>query len=237
MPRTPVGNVRALQHVVSGFHILNAAVGAGADHYLVDLDVATLLGTGGCSPAGGGRLTVGSRVFRSMTTVRSYSASGSASYSVQGRWPRPFRYASQAVVHREDAVFGTGFNGHVGRCTGGPPWSGSSRPRRRTPGILYSAPDTPISPIRCRITSLPRHRGVDGTCQLNLDGGRHLEPCHAGCHTGGHIGGANAGGKRAHRTVRAGVAVGTDDAVTGGHNALFGQQGMFNTHLADVIRS
>ena len=67
------------------------------------------------------------------------------------------------------------------------------------------------------------------------DGGRHLEPCHAGGHARSHVGGANAGGEGTQRTVGAGVAVGTDDAVTGGHDAFFGQEGVFNAHLTDVV--
>ena len=42
-----------------------------------------------------GQLTVGTRVSRSMVMVRSYSASGSASYFFHSRRLRPFRYASQ----------------------------------------------------------------------------------------------------------------------------------------------
>ena len=76
---------------------------------------------------------------------------------------------------------------------------------------------------------------LDGAGQLDLDGGGHLEPGHALGHTGSHIGGAYAGGECADRTVGAGVAVRADDAVTGGHDALFGQQRMLNAHLADIV--
>ena len=31
------------------------------------------------------------------------------------------------------------------------------------------------------------------------------------------------------------MAVGTDDAVTGGHDAFFGQEGVLNTHLAHIV--
>jgi hypothetical protein len=40
MPRTPF----ALQDVVSGFHVLEAAIGAAADDHLVDFDVLALAG-------------------------------------------------------------------------------------------------------------------------------------------------------------------------------------------------
>ena len=73
------------------------------------------------------------------------------------------------------------------------------------------------------------------TGELDLDGGGHLEPRHALGHAGGHIGGADAGGERAHRAVGAGVAVGADDAVARGHDALFGQQRVLNAHLADIV--
>ena len=79
----------------------------------------------------------------------------------------------------------------------------------------------------------------DGTLQragqLDLDGGGHLEPGHARGHAGGHIGGAHAGGERAHRAVGAGVAVGADDAVARGHDALFGQKRVLHAHSAHVV--
>ena len=36
-------------------------------------------------------------------------------------------------------------------------------------------------------------------------------------------------------TIGTGVAVGTDDAVTGGHDAFFGQEGVLNTHLTHIV--
>ena len=70
--------------------------------------------------------------------------------------------------------------------------------------------------------------------QLHLDGGGHLEPGHAGRHAGGHIGRADAGGEGPHRAVGAGVAVGADDAVAGGDDALLRQKRVLNAHLAHV---
>ena len=101
-----------------------------------------------------GQLTVGTRVSRSMVMVRSYSASSSASYFFHARWLRPFRYASQVSstgkipflapasmamlqMHRRSSM--------VRLCT---PEPVNSR-------LLYRAPETPMRPIRCKITSLP----------------------------------------------------------------------------------
>ena len=39
-----LGNVLALEHIVGGFHVLQTAVGAAADHNLIDLDVLALAG-------------------------------------------------------------------------------------------------------------------------------------------------------------------------------------------------
>ena len=77
--------------------------------------------------------------------------------------------------------------------------------------------------------------GAELALEHELDGRGHLEPCHAGGHTGGHIGGANAGGECAQCAVGAGVAVGADDAVTGCHNAFFGQQSVLDAHLAHIV--
>ena len=82
---------------------------------------------------------------------------------------------------------------------------------------------------------LAGNRAVQASGEHYLDGGGHLKPCHAFGHAGGHIGRTHTGGECAYRTVSAGMAVGTDDAVTGGDNALFGQKGMFNTHLAYIV--
>ena len=82
---------------------------------------------------------------------------------------------------------------------------------------------------------LAGHPGAELALQHEFDGGRHLEPCHAGGHTGGHVGGAHTGGESTQRTVGAGVAVGTDDAVTGGHDAFFGQESMLDAHLAHIV--
>ena len=63
----------------------------------------------------------------------------------------------------------------------------------------------------------------------------YLEPGLAGGHTRGHIRGTHAGGESAQGTVGAGVGVGPDDAVAGGDQALFRQQGVLDAHLAHVI--
>src|SRR5699024_6469682 len=62
----------------------------------------------------------------------------------------------------------------------------------------------------------------------------HLEPQKAGGHGGGHVGGADAGGEGPHRPVGAGVGVGTHDDLTGGAQALLGQEGVLHAHLAHV---
>src|SRR5699024_5265138 len=67
------------------------------------------------------------------------------------------------------------------------------------------------------------------------DGRRHLEPGHAGGHARRHVGGTHAGGKGPPGAVGAGVAVRADDAVAGGDDALFGQQGVLDAHLAHVV--
>ena len=224
----------AFQHVVSGFHILNAAVGAGTDHYLVNLDVGTFLGKVGVLRQVGvadGRLQ-GIQIDHHGALIFGI---GVGFVFGPGTLAAALQVCFAGFVHREDAVFGTGFNGHVADAQAVLHGQALNALAHKFQALVQRAGNADLAD-QVQDHVLAAHRGVDGTFQLNLDGGRHLEPCHASCHTGGHIGGANAGGKRAHRTVRAGVAVGTNDAVTGGHNALFGQQGMFNTHLADIIK-
>ena len=71
---------------------------------------------------------------------------------------------------------------------------------------------------------------------MKPDGRGHLKPGLARGHTGGHIRAANTGGEGAQSTVGAGVAVGTDDAVTGGNDPLLRQEGVLNAHLAHVVK-
>ena len=67
-----------------------------------------------------------------------------------------------------------------------------------------------------------------------LDGLGHLEPGLARGHAHAGIGGTHPRGERAQRAVGAGVAVGADDAVSGGDDALLRQEGVLHAHLAHV---
>ena len=56
----------------------------------------------------------------------------------------------------------------------------------------------------------------------------------AHCHAGGHVGAAHPGGESPQRPVGAGMAVGADDAVTGGDDALLRQKGVLDAHIAHI---
>ena len=138
------------------------------------------------------------------------------------------------VVHGEDAVLGTGLDGHVADAQAVVHGEGSDARagelHRLIQRTIY-ADHTDDVEDEVFAGNFRRQLAV----QHELDGGRHLEPCHAGSHAGGHIGGANAGGECAQCTVGAGVAVGADDAVTGCHDAFFGQQSVLDAHLAHIV--
>ena len=81
---------------------------------------------------------------------------------------------------------------------------------------------------------LAAYVGLKLSLKRDLDGRGHTEPGKTGCHTGGHIGRADAGGKGTQRTVGAGVGVSTDDDLTGGTKAFFGQQSVLYAHLTHI---
>ena len=118
--------------------------------------------------------------------------------------------------------------------------SRSSIERLATPGPvnsidLYSAPSTPIRPMMERIRSLPDTRSgrlpvrtkrmaagtLNQAMPVAIPAAISVEPTPVE--------------KAPQRAVGAGVAVGADDAVAGGDDAFFGQQGVFNAHLAHVV--
>ena len=223
----------ALQDVVSGFHILEAAIGAAADDHLVDLDVLALAGGVGVLGQVGvadGRLEGREVDFNGLLVL------GVRVGLIEHRLAlaAALEISLCHVVHGEDAVLGTGLDGHVADAQAvvhGEGGNARAGELHRLIQCTIHADHTDDVEDEVFAGNFRRQLAV----QHELDGGRHLEPCHAGSHAGGHIGGANAGGECAQCAVSTGVAVGADDAVTGCHNAFFGQQSVLDAHLAHIV--
>ena len=77
--------------------------------------------------------------------------------------------------------------------------------------------------------------GGKGSRKFHLDGLGHLEPGKTGGHTSRHIGGAHASGESAQSAISTGVGVCANDDLTGGSQALLGNQGVLNAHLAHIV--
>ena len=230
-PHAP-GDLFALQNVVGGLHVLDAAVGAGADDHLVDLDGLAVAGGMGVfrqvGVADGGLQRV--QVNDDGALVLGVVVGG---VGLPGALAAGLQVGFAGLVHREDAVFGAGFDGHVADAQpvlhgqAGNALAGKFQALVQRAGNADGADQ-----VQDHV--LAGDRGVQPAFQLHLDGGGHLEPCLAGRHAGGHVGGADAGGEGPHRAVGAGVAVGADDAVAGGDDALLRQKRVLNAHLAHV---
>ena len=228
-----LGDMLAFQHFVGGLHVLDAAVGAGANDDLVDLDVLTLFGEVGV--LGQVRIADG-RLQRGQVDGDGALILGVGVGLVldPGALAAAFQVGFGDLIHREDAVFGTGFDCHVADAKAILHRQALDALTGELKALVQRARDADLAD-QVQNDILAGDGALDGAGQLDLDGGGHLEPGHALGHTGSHIGGAYAGGECADRTVGAGVAVRADDAVTGGHDALFGQQRMLNAHLADIV--
>ena len=137
------------------------------------------------------------------------------------------------LVHREDAVLGTGLDSHVADAQPVLHSQALHAGADELQALVEGAGDADESD-QVQDHVLAGHRPPQTAGQLHADGGGHLEPRLAGGHAGGHIRGAHAGGEGPHRAVGAGVAVGADDAVSGGDDALLRQEGVLHAHLAHV---
>ena len=138
------------------------------------------------------------------------------------------------LVHREDAVLSTGFNGHIADAQAVVHGKASHARAGELHRLIQCAVHTDhADDVQNQVFA--GHPGVKLAGEHELDGRGYLEPCHAGGHACGHIGGAYTGGEGTQRTVGAGVAVRADHAVTGGDDAFFRQQGMLDAHLTDIV--
>ncbi len=136
-------------------------------------------------------------------------------------------------VYRENAVLGTGFNRHVADRKAVIHRQGCNAVTRKLHRPVQRAIDADFADdVQNDILTGDIFR--QRTRQMKANRGRNLEPCLAGCHAGGQIGRTHTGGKRAQRTVGAGVRIRADNQLTRSDKALFRQQRMFNAHLADV---
>ena len=223
----------ALEHVVGGFHVLQTAVGAAADHNLIDLDVLALAGKvgvlGQVGVADGGFQLVqidlnGLFVLGIRVGLKEHRLTLAAALEV----------AAGHIVHREDAVLGTGFDGHVADAQAVVHRQAGNARAGELHGFVQRTVHTDhADDVQDQV--LAGDAGAELALEHELDGRGHLEPCHAGGHAGSHIGGADTGGEGTQCTIGAGVAVRTDHAVACGHDAFFRQQSVLNAHLAHIV--
>ena len=207
----------ALEDVVSGLHILQTAIGAAADDHLIDPDVLSLAG-------GVGVLRQMGVADRGLQLVQ-VDLDGLFVFGIRvglvvdrGALAAAVQVRSGDLVHREDAVLGTGLNGHVADAEAILHGQGS----HARAGEFHRLVQRPVHTDHADDVQdqvLAGYAGAELSLEHKLDGRGHLEPCHAGGHT--------ADRKTATRLL---ISV-----VTGGHDAFFGQEGVLNTHLTHIV--
>ena len=138
------------------------------------------------------------------------------------------------VIHREDAVFGSGFDRHVGDGKAVIHGERSDPVPHKLQGTVERSvhadhPDQMQDHVLA--ADMLRKRAF----QRHFDRGRDFEPVFTGGNARRHVRGADPGGKRAQRTVGAGMAVRTDDTLTGCDQALFRQKRVLDAGLSHII--
>ena len=137
-------------------------------------------------------------------------------------------------IHREDAVFGSGFDRHVGdgeAVVHGE--RGDPVPCKLQGAVERSVHADHPDQMQDHVLAADMLR--KRAFQRHFDRGRNFEPVFSGGNARGHVRGADAGGKRTQRTVGTGMAVRADDTLTGCDQALFRKQRMLNAGLSHVI--
>ena len=215
------------------FDILQPAIGAGADDHLLDGHALHLV-----HGAGVGRQMWQSHGRTQLVQVNDHLALvHGVGVRLKGL-PRPgdpaIEVGSGHIVHGKNSVFAACLDSHVGNgeavIHGQLLHTLAAKLQRLVQGAVHTD-----------FTDKVEHHIFAGhirpelSLQGDLDGGGHLEPGQSSGHSRSHIGRAYASGKSAQGTVGAGVGVSADDGLTGGDQALLGQQGMLHAHLAHVI--
>ena len=138
------------------------------------------------------------------------------------------------LVHREDAVFGSRLNGHITDGESIVHLQGGHAISAELQGLIQSSihPDH-ADEVEHHV--LATDIGGESSGELDLNGLGHLEPGKTGGHARRHIGGAHASGESAQSAISTGVGVCANDDLTGGSQALLGNQGVLNAHLAHIV--
>jgi hypothetical protein len=137
------------------------------------------------------------------------------------------------LVHRENSILGTGFDGHVAH---GEPIVDSQRGNPNSGelhGFVEGTVDTDhTDDMEDQILAGDPRGELSGQVETQCRG--NLEPGFPGSHRSCHIGTADTGGECSQCTIRTGMAVRTNDKIPGIDQSLLGEQRMLDTHLADL---
>ena len=224
-----------LQHCRRRTHILDTAVRAGADNRLIHLDLR--------------KLRSGAGIFRQMRAgdrQRNFikiQLNGADIFSILIRLIRGIPSVAvllhifhRARVHRENSVFRTGFDRHITdrkAVVHSQLFNVAAELQRLVQRAVY-----PDEPDQIENHILAGHIRLFFAGDTHADRFRNLKPCFACGHCAAHIRRTYAGGKRAERTVGAGVRIGADHAITRHNKTLFGKQCMLDANASDfkIIR-
>ena len=226
------GQVMSFQYRSGSLHIGQLAVGAGTDDDLIDLDILAFP----CAVSIFRKVRIGNGAFHSAEIqfdslfvfgIRICFISGPVAVDAAGN------IFSGDFIHREDAVFGTGLDGHV--ADGETVKDGQA---------LYTFTGKLQRLVPCSVHTdhadegqdhiLSGDEGFQLTGEMDTYGGGNFEPGVSHSQCSAQVRGTDAGGESPQRTIGAGVGVGTDHCFTRAYQTLFRQQCMFDAHFADV---
>ncbi len=211
-------------------HVLDPAVGAGADHGLIDIDRAKLaygLHIFGKVRAGNLRLHAGEVVFAHIHIACLFVAL--VEFVLALRALRHIFFGN--LVRLDDAVLAACFDRHVADGQ-------ASRHRKLLDHLTGELHGTVERSVHADVADGVQNDvlAADPLAELarvdELHALRHLEPGLARDHGRGNIGAAHAGRESSQPAVGAGVAVSADHHITGHHDPLLGKKRMFHAHLA-----
>ena len=213
--------------------VLDAPIGAGADHHLVDVQAGHLadhLGVLGEMGHGDG----GFQLVQIDDYLPCVDRIGIGLKGLAGTAHPAVDILHGLLVYGEDSVLAAGLDGHVGDGEAVVHGQGGHALPGELQGLIQGTvhPDL-ADQVQDHI--LAADAGLELPLQGHLDGRGDLEPQQAGGHARSHVGGADAGGEGTQRAVGAGMGVGPHDDLSRGGQPLLGDQGVLYAHLAHVV--
>ena len=226
-----VADLMAFDDFRSLRQILQTAVGAGADYYLIDFYVMAFAGRMGVFR----QMRISDYWYQLVQLNIQYAGIFCVlvgSYCFPGTGYAAFLQKFNGLfINGENAVLAACFNSHVadGQTVGHGQLGNAVAAEFQ--GLVAGAVDADHAD-NGENNILAAHISGQRAGQVDLNSLGYFEPGGAAGHSAADIGLAHAGAQRVQRAVGAGVGVGADNDFTGSNQALVRQQSVFDAHAA-----